>query len=66
MFTVHSRGCSPLKRNRAISSMVKYMGKMGPGKSVHYEEVFTMRGFTVPYCMNVCEPHNGESIFKFK
>ena len=38
LFTVE--GCSP-KRSRAISSMVKYMGKIGPGKSVHYEEVFT-------------------------
>ena len=37
-FPVHSRG------NRAISSMVKYMEKMGPGKSVHYEEVFTKQG----------------------
>ena len=35
--------CSP-KRNRAISSMVKYMGQMGQGKSVHYEEVFTSQG----------------------
>ena len=41
LFTVE--GCSP-KINRAISSMVKYMGKMGPGKSVHYEEVFTNQG----------------------
>ena len=41
LFTVE--GCSP-KRNRAISSMIKYMGKMGPGKSVHYEEVFTNQG----------------------
>ena len=36
LFTVE--GCSP-KRNRTISSMVKYMGKMGPGKSVHCEGV---------------------------
>ena len=42
-FTVHSRGCSP-KRNWAISSMVKYMGEMGPRNSVHYEEVFTNQG----------------------
>ena len=42
-FTVHSRGVFP-KRNRAISSMVKYYGKNGTGKSVHYEEVFTNPG----------------------
>ena len=41
LFTVE--GCSP-KRNPAISSMVKYTGKMGPGKSIHYEEVFTNQG----------------------
>ena len=41
LFTVE--GCSP-KTNRAISPMVKYMGKMGPGKCVHYKEVFTNQG----------------------
>ena len=43
LFTVE--GCSP-KTNRAISPTVKYI-KMAPGKSVHYNGVFTMRGFTV-------------------
>ena len=38
LFTV--AGCSP-KTNRAISPIVKYAKKMGPGKSVHYKEVFT-------------------------
>ena len=32
LFTVE--GCSP-KTNRVISPIVKYMEKMGPGKSVH-------------------------------
>ena len=41
LFTVE--GCSP-KTNRAISPMVKYMRKMGPGKSVHYKKVFTNQG----------------------
>ena len=41
LFTVE--GCSP-KANRAISPMVKYMRKTGPGKSVHYKEVFTNQG----------------------
>ena len=41
LFTVE--GCSP-KTNRAVSPMVKYMGKTGPGKCVHYEEVFTNQG----------------------
>ena len=41
VFTVE--GCSP-KTNRAISPTVKYMEKMGPGKSVHYKEVFTNQG----------------------
>ena len=44
LFTVE--GCSP-KTNWVISPTVKYTEKMGPGKSVHYEGVFTMRGFTV-------------------
>ena len=40
-FTVEGGGgCSP-KTNQVISSLVKYMGKMGPEKSVHYKEVFT-------------------------
>ena len=38
LFTVE--GCSP-KTNRVISRIVKYTEKMGPGKSVHYKEVFT-------------------------
>ena len=41
LFTVE--GCSP-KTNRVISPTVKYMEKMGPGKSVHYEGVFTNQG----------------------
>ena len=41
LFTVE--GCSP-KTNRAISPIVKYMEKMGPGKSVHYKGVFTNQG----------------------
>ena len=44
LFTVE--GCSP-KTNQVIFPIVKYMEKMGPGKSVHYEGVFTIRGFTV-------------------
>ena len=44
LFTV--KGCSP-KTNWGISPIVKYMEKMGPGKSVHCKGVFTMRGFTV-------------------
>ena len=41
LFTVE--GCSP-KTNGVISPTVKYMEKMGPGKSVHYEGVFTNQG----------------------
>ena len=41
LFTVE--GCSP-KTNRVISPTVKYTEKMGPGKSVHYEGVFTNQG----------------------
>ena len=41
LFTVD--GCSP-KTNRIISPTVKYTKKMGPGKSVHYKEVFTNKG----------------------
>ena len=41
LFTVE--GCSP-KTNRTISPTLKYMGKMGPGKSVHYKDVFTNLG----------------------
>ena len=41
LFTVE--GCSP-KTNRVISPIVKYMEKMGPGKSVHYKGVFTNQG----------------------
>ena len=48
LFTVE--GCSP-KTNQVIFPIVKYMEKMRPEKSVHYEGVFTMRGFTV-YCTN--------------
>ena len=44
LFTVE--GCSP-KTNLVISPIVKYTKKMGPGKSVLYKGVFTMRGFTV-------------------
>ena len=44
LFTLE--GCSP-KTNQVISPTVKYTEKMGPGKRVHYEGVFTMRGFTV-------------------
>ena len=36
-------GCSP-KTNRAVSPTLKYTEKMGPGKSVHYKEVFTNQG----------------------
>ena len=41
--TWDQRKCSLFtpKTNRAISPTVKYMKKMGPGKSVHYEEMFT-------------------------
>ena len=48
-------GCSP-KTNRVISPIVKYTEKMGPGKSVHYKEVFTMRGFTVQMIGNIFNP----------
>ena len=41
LFTVE--GCSP-KTNQVIFPIVKYMEKMGPEKSVHYEGVFTMKG----------------------
>ena len=41
LFTVER--CSP-KTNWGISPMVKYMGKMGPGKSVQYKEVFNNQG----------------------
>ena len=41
LFTVD--GCSP-KTNRAIYPMAKYVGKMGPGKSVHNKEVVTNQG----------------------
>ena len=41
LFTVE--GCSP-KTNRVISPIVKYTEKVGPGKSVHYEGVFTDQG----------------------
>ena len=41
LFTVE--GCSA-KTNRAISPTVKYTEKMGPGKNVHYKEVFTNQG----------------------
>ena len=41
MFTVE--GCSP-KTNRVISPIVNYTEKMGPGKNVHYKEVFTNQG----------------------
>ena len=41
LFTVE--GCSP-KTNRAVSPTLKYTEKMGPGKSVHYKEVFTNQG----------------------
>ena len=41
LFTVE--GCSP-KTNQAISPIVKYTEKMGPGKSIHYKGVFTNQG----------------------
>ena len=41
LFTVE--GCSP-KTNQAISPTVKYTETMGPGKSVHYKEVFSNQG----------------------
>ena len=41
LFTVE--GCSP-KTNRIISPIVKYKETMGPGKSVHYNGVFTNQG----------------------
>ena len=40
-FTVE--GCSP-KAHRAISPMVKYIGKMRQGQCVHYKEVFNRQG----------------------
>ena len=41
LFTV--QGCSP-KTNWVISSIVKCTEKKAPGKSVHYNEVFTNQG----------------------
>ena len=53
MFTVHSRGVFTQDKSGYYSNSKVY-GKMGPGKSVHYEGVFTMRGFTVvSYLSNI-------------
>ena len=52
VFTVHSSGVFTQDKSCNFPNSKVYMEKMRPGKSVYYEGVFTMRGFTVLY-------HNG-------
>ena len=44
LFTIEE--CSP-KTNPVIFPIVKYTEKMGPGKNVYYEGVFTNKGFSL-------------------
>ena len=73
LFTVE--GCSP-KTNRAISSMVKYMGKMGPGKvftikrcslirGVHYER-FHCSLKNIPFTVDSNYLHIYRSVVTYK
>ena len=57
MFTVHSRGVFTQDKSSYFSNSKVYGEKMGPGKSVDYEGVFTNQGCSLESIPDRREPY---------